>query len=352
VSRSASFLAVPAGRIPALAALLERLEAARRIVLTTHVNADGDAAGSEVAVAAWLATRGKDVRIINPTPFPEAFRYLVDDPALVLDHGQPGTDPFLAGADLVFILDTSEPGRIGRLARRLEGRHVAILDHHPPGATTLSGTALQDPSACATGELVYDLLCHAGLAEPWPRAVIEGLYAAIVTDTGSFRFANTTPRTHAIAGDLLRRGVDPEAAYRRLFATMPFRRIQLLRTALDSLEVDPEFHLSWMTIRAAEMADAGTTAEDLDGVVEYARSIEGTEIAILFRETADRATKISFRSNGEADVSAIARQFGGGGHVKAAGALVGGEPLPTVRERVLDAARNHLRELELHDRKS
>jgi len=342
-------LAVPAARIPGLAAVLERLDTARRIALTTHVNADGDAAGSEIAVAAWLATRDRDVRIINPTPFPAAFRYLVEDPQLVLDHGQSGADRFLAAADLIFVLDTSEPGRLGRLARRIEGRDLAILDHHPPGPTALAGTGIQDPSACATGELVYDLISHARLADPWPRPVIEGLYAAIVTDTGSFRFANTTPRTHAIAGDLLRRGIDPEAAYRRLFATMPYRRIQLLRTALESLEVDPEYHLSWMTIRAADMSDAGTTAEDLDGVVEFARSVEGTEIAILFRETADRATKISFRSNGEADVSAIARQFGGGGHVKAAGALVGGEPLDTVRERVLDAARNHLRELELHD---
>jgi phosphoesterase RecJ-like protein len=116
------------------------------------------------------------------------------------------------------------------------------------------------------------------------------------------------------------------------------RRIQLLRAALDNLEADSAVPLTWLTVTREAMSESNATSEDLEGLVEYARSIEGTELAILFRETSDGATKISFRSNGEIDVNVLARKFGGGGHVKAAGALVG-EPLEQARARALDAAR-------------
>src|SRR5207248_10383844 len=130
-----------------------------------------------------------------------------------------------------------------------------------------------------------------------------------------FSFSNTTPRTHLITADLLRRGVDPEEMYRRIFATVPLRRVQLLRAALEHLEVDADAHLAWISVPRSAMDDANATSEDLDGLVEHARSIEGTEVAILFRETSDGGTKVSLRSNGAVDVNAIARKFGGGGHI-------------------------------------
>jgi phosphoesterase RecJ-like protein len=141
---------------------------------------------------------------------------------------------------------------------------------------------------------------------------------------------------------MIARGVDPELMYRRLYGTVPMRRMQLLRAALDNLEADPELPLTWLTVTRDAMQQSKASSEDLEGLVEYARSIEGTEVAILFRETNDGATKISFRSNGEIDVNAVARQFGGGGHVKAAGALVG-EPLESARSKALDAVRASLR---------
>ena len=194
-----------------------------------------------------------------------------------------------------------------------------------------------DTEACATGELVYDLLKVAEF-DDWNQQVVEAIYTAIITDTGSFRFSNTTPRTHAIAGEMIRLGVDPEVMYRRLYGTVPLRRMALLRNALEHLEVDKELPLSWISITREAMQASGATSEDLDGMVEYARSIEGTELAILFRETSDGGTKISFRATGDTDVNELARQFGGGGHVKAAGALIS-DPLPKARERVLEAAR-------------
>lgn len=333
---------VPVQRRAAVAEVLSTLEGRSRVVLTTHVNADGDGTGSQAAVAAWLAARGVQVHIVNPTPFPDLFRFLLDDDSIVADAGTVAAETALRHAELLIVLDTAEPGRIGRLAKWSRQLETVIVDHHVRGDDILQGATLMDASACATGELVVDLLVSAGVERPWPRQVLEGIYTAIVTDTGSFRFSNTTRRAHAIAGDLIQQGVDPEQMYRRIFATVPLHRIKLLRYALDRLEVDQEHRISCITIEGGVMERIGATSDDLDGIVEHARSIEGTEVAILMRETSDGATKISLRSAGVLDVNAIARQFGGGGHVKASGALIG-EKLEAAAPRVLEAVRAALR---------
>ena len=332
---------VPAQRVEPLRQLAEVVLAAQKVVLVTHVNADGDGAGSQAAVAAWLREQGRTVHITNPTVFPDAYRYLVDAETIV-DYTDGRATRLIREADLVFVLDTGEPKRVGRHMDDVVRRPLAVLDHHPAAEPGFQGTVFLDPAACATGELVYDLLQVAGYAGSWPPAITEGIYTAITTDTGSFRFSNTTPRAHAIVGEMIGRGVDPELMYRHLYGTVPMRRIELLRAALESLEADAELPLAWLTVTRNAMQASGATSEDLDGLVEYARSIEGTELAILFRETSDGATKISFRSNGVVDVNALARQFGGGGHVKAAGALIG-EPLETARRKALDAARAAIR---------
>lgn len=328
---------VPENRIAPLKQVLEVIEAAQRIVLITHVNADGDGAGSEAVVAAWLQTLGKAVRITNATTFPQQFRYLVDD-GVVLDHTDANAGRAIREADLVFVLDTGEPKRIGRHMDAALTRPIAVLDHHPASVNGFDGVVVLDSEACATGELVYDLLITAGFDGPWSEHIREGIYTAIITDTGSFRFSNTTPRAHAIAGEMIRLGVDPELMYRRLFGTVPMRRLTLLRAALDNLEADPDLPLTWISISKAMMNESEATSEDLEGLIEYARSIEGTELAILFRETNEGGTKISFRSNGDVDVNELARQFGGGGHVKAAGALVAGT-LADACPRILEASR-------------
>lgn len=336
-------LQVPSSRVAPLESIVRILAEHDNIVLTTHVNADGDAVGSECAVASWLEALGKTVHIVNPTTYPEQYRYLVQNPGWVVDLGSPQVSGVLQNAQVVLVLDTGEPKRIGKVASALSGRTVLLIDHHPrsdPGFTT--DAALIDTSACATGELVYDLVSVAGLKAPWPEQLVQALYAAIVTDTGSFRFSNTSPRAHAIAGDLIRRGVDPEQAYKRLFGTVPLRRVQLLRAALDSLEVDPDLPITWISLPRAIMEEAGAGSEDLDGLVDHARSVEGTEVAILFREVADGSTKVSLRSNGDFDVNAIARKFGGGGHIKASGAVLGA-PMATAREKVLSAVRQAMR---------
>ncbi len=332
-------LQIPEGRREALQKVLTRIGSANSIVLTTHVNADGDGAGSEAAIAAWLAESGKSCRIVNPTPFPELLRFMLHDESIVLECDSDAGRKAVLSADLMLVLDTSEPNRIGDLASLVEQTRTVVIDHHPAGPQVVGDLAIQDPTAAATGELVFDLISLAGRA--CPSAAVMGIYVALVSDTGSFRFSNTTPRTHAIASDLLTRGVDPEAVYQKLFATFPRRRLDLLRAALGNLHNEPEIGLSWIVIPASIIDSLAAVPEDFEGLIDHARSIEGTRIAVLFRETPDGGTKMSFRSNGAADVNRIARQYGGGGHVKAAGAVLN-EPIDRAVPSVLEYVRREL----------
>jgi phosphoesterase RecJ-like protein len=329
---------VPEQRRGVLAEIAAALSACQRVVLTTHVNADGDGTGSEAAVAAWLRDAGKTVHIVNPTPFPPLYQHLLHGADIVRDPGHAEAAAVLKSAETMLVLDTSEPRRIGRIASSLGRVRTLVLDHHVAGEGAIEGLTLRDAAACATGELVYDLLDVAGVPRPWSAPVREGIYTAIVTDTGSFRFSNTHRRAHEIAGELIEQGVDPEQVYRRIYATVPLRRVQLLRHALDHLETDDPYPITFISIERGVVETLGVNADDLDGLVEHARSVEGTVVALLFRETADGATKVSLRSAGDVDVNAIARAFGGGGHVKASGALMG-DRLELARARVLTAVR-------------
>jgi bifunctional oligoribonuclease and PAP phosphatase NrnA len=336
---SSDLLTIPDSRAFPLRRLLQPLLASRRLVLTTHVHADGDGAGSQAGLAAWLEDRGIECTVVNPTPFPDFLRFMLHRQDLVADAGTPEAEAALAEADRFVVLDTSEPARLGELAARMEHARTLVIDHHPPGAETVGEVAVQDPAASATGEMIYDLVALAG--DPLPAASALGLYVALVSDTGSFRYGNTTPRVHAVASELMRLGIDPEVVYRRLFATAPRRRLDLLREALVSLETDAAVPATWMVITHETAQRLRATSEDFDGLIEHARSVEGTEVAMLFRETAPGETKISFRSNGAADVNRIAREFGGGGHVKASGATLDG-PASQAVPRVLDAVRRAL----------
>ena len=201
----------------------------------------------------------------------------------------------------------------------------------------------RDPSACATGELVWDLLRQDD-GEIGPVQA-RALYVAIVTDTGSFRFGNTTARSHEIVARLLRLGVDVEDMFRRLFARFTGEGLDLLQRALGSLELDADGRVASLTLTREDVKETGADAEDREGLVEYARRLRGVEVALLFRELSDGRSKVSLRSNGGVDVSEIARRMGGGGHRQAAGLLLDSS-LDETRVRVLDSVRDAVRRLE------
>ena len=323
-------------RFEAIDAVLMALRDKETAVLTTHINADGDGCGSEIALAAWLREEGTEAFIVNPTPLPQSYRFLVPDDSWVVDATSAEAQELCDGADVAVVLDTGEVPRIGRVRRLIDGLPTVVIDHHPSGDRPIEGVSFRDSGASATGELVFDLIHRAG--GPWSAMGDLGMYVAILTDTGSFRFSNTTTTSFRIAAELVDRGVSPDETYRRIYGAVPRRRFHLLESALALLEVDEEGGVAWMTVPADQFDALGAIADDLEGMVDYPRSVEGVEVGLLFRQIPQKGIKVSFRSNGAVNVNALARRFGGGGHVRAAGALIEGR-MDQVRQDVTHATR-------------
>src|SRR5216683_2411945 len=268
----------------------------RRVALTTHVNADGDGVGSEVALWHLLTARGVQAGIANPTPIPDRFHFLVPKGA---DHSERAAREIEA-ADVVVVLDISDASRLGDLARAITHSHaVACIDHHVSGGSLPRGPRLVAPEAAATAELVFDLATVLG----WPLSA--------------------------------------EAA-RAVYVSAPEGRVRLTAEVLETLVVEHDRGLAWVTVPPDALQRHGATADDLDGIVEYPRSIAGVRLALLFRQLANGRVKVSLRSLGDVDVAQLAQRFGGGGHRKAAGASLEGS-LAEAQGRVLAAAREYLK---------
>jgi phosphoesterase RecJ-like protein len=327
-------------RARAAADIAAVLTPGRNVALTTHVNADGDGLGSEVALWHLLKARGHGVSIANPTAVPERFDFLLPEGADQCERAAAAID----AADVTIVLDISDLGRLGDLApivRRSRGP-VACIDHHVSPGSLPPGPRLVDAEAAATAELVFDF-ARALDWEIGPETA-RALYVGIVTDTGGFRFSNTSPRVLHVAAELLETGLEPESIYESVYASAPEGRIRLTAEVLGTLVVEPDVGLAWVTVPPDALARHGATPDDLDGIVEFPRSIAGVRLALLFRQLANGRVKISFRSLGNVDAAELAFEFGGGGHRKAAGAAVSGE-MGEVQERVLGSARRYLRSL-------
>ncbi len=330
---------VSAARTKAALAVAAVLRKAKRITMTTHVNADGDGVGSEIAMVHLLKALGKDVRIANPTPVPPRYQFLVEP---VRQHERTADAvAALRDADCFLVLDIADLGRLGSLAETIRSRAqvTPCIDHHLSAGTLPEGPRLVDSTAAATAELIYDLAAVLG----WPlnTEAARALYVGLLTDTGGFRYANASPRALRVAASLLEHGLDPEGIYEQVYATAPVGRLRLSAEVLDTLVHEPEVGLSWITVPAGAIERHQVGADDLDGLVEFARSVQGTRLALLFRTLANGRIKVSFRSVGDVDVSAFAAQFGGGGHAKASGASISGS-LDQVQQQVLTAARRLL----------
>jgi len=311
----------------------------RRICLTTHVNADGDGLGSEVAMVHLLRALGAEAIITNPTATPDRFRFLFTD---IPDADRSGSSvKELRRADAIFVLDIADLSRLGNLGGTVaeRGVPVACIDHHSAVGNLPAGPRYVDSTAAATGELI--VLLAAELGWQLNASAARALYVAIVTDTGGFRFSNTQPRTLRAAADLLEHGVDPEQVYLDVYAGAPPGRPRLLAEVLQTLVVEEDAGLAWVTVPPGALQRHAVDADDLDGVVEHVRSIRGTRLALLFREMSGGRVKVSLRSVGSVNVAELARQFGGGGHSKAAGVAIAGD-LATVQPVMLEAARRFL----------
>ncbi|MFL5508704.1 MAG: DHH family phosphoesterase [Gemmatimonadaceae bacterium] len=331
-------LSVPQQRRESIERLAQELRAGRSVAISTHINADGDGCGSETALSRLLGQMGIRSKVVNPTPWPDMYKFLLGDD--VRDESDKGAKA-LKDADVLIVLDISDVKRLGVLAEAVRRLTIPklVIDHHLPSDEPPSKLMLADTTACATGELIYDFATCVGLKIT--PDIARALYIALLTDTGGFRFSNTTARCLSIAGQLIASGVEPEEMYGRLYASMPVGRLHLLRDALATLEVDPEYGISWISVAAGAAEQYGLRSEDLEGIAEHPRSIGGTRLAIFFRDLGHDKVKVSFRSTGDVDVNKFAKQFGGGGHARASGALIEGD-MEIVRKKVVAAAREFL----------
>src|SRR5438045_7935293 len=294
---STNGVSIPPERTRAAQDVAAVLAPGRRVALTTHVNADGDGVGSEVALWHLLTARGLRTAIANPTPIPERFHFLVPNGA---DHSERAARE-IESADVVVVLDISDVSRLGDLARAITHSHtVACIDHHISGGSLPGGPRLVAPDAAATAAPVFDFAS----ALDWPLSpdAARALYVGILTDTGAFRFANTTPRALRVAGALLERGVDPESIYEAVYASAPEGRVRLMTEVLQTLVVEPDVGLAWVTVPPDALQRHGATADDLDGIVEYPRSMAGERRALMFRQLAHARVKRRLRVMARGDV--------------------------------------------------
>ncbi|MBE0643027.1 MAG: bifunctional oligoribonuclease/PAP phosphatase NrnA [Bacteroidetes bacterium] len=310
------------------------LHAATHIVLTTHMNPDGDAIGSECALYAAFTAAGKDVRIINCDAAPENLTFL-NGSGQVEAYVPAMHDAIIAGADLLVALDFNDIRRVRQMEqvfRAGTGRKL-VVDHHLD-PKPFADFYFSLPGASSTAEIVYDILESANDTLSYDSAL--GLYTGIMTDTGSFRFDRTTPRVHRIAACLLEAGVDPVTTHRQIFDDYPIGRTQLLGMILAGIERHCDGRVSVLGVTTDMFVQTGTTVEDVENIVNMGLAIRGVEATALLTEF-DGHIKVSFRSRGSITVNDIAGAFGGGGHRLAAGAMVEGVAFSELKERVAAA---------------
>jgi phosphoesterase RecJ-like protein len=307
-----------------LSQVIELIERKNFFMITSHIRPDGDGLGSGLALYWILRQMGKDANVVLKDRVPPGY--------LVL----PGSDEVLVQSDVeetydaAFVIECSDVERPGLPS--LKNQFVVNIDHH---STTIPFGDINwiDSTAAAVGEMIYNLSKALGVEVT--KEIAECLYTALLTDTGSFHFSNTTERTLKIASELVRRGVEPARISQALYYSYPFSRIKLMGLVLSKIERDESGRIAWVTMDREAMEEAGASEEDSDGIVNHALSIDEVEAVAFFKELTPRVYRVSLRSKGKINVARVAEQFGGGGHRNAAGCRIE-DDFEEARRRVIE----------------
>ena len=307
-----------------LSEVVELIDQKKRFVITSHVRPDGDGLGSGLALYWMLTSLGKQAAVVLKDPVPPAYTVL---PGSDLVAVQPDlTDSY----DAAFVIECSDVERPGLPG--LKNEFVVNIDHH---STTQPFGDINwiDSTSAAVGEMIYNL-CKA-LGVEVTKEIAECVYTALLTDTGSFHFSNTTERTLKIASELVRRGVEPARISQALFYSNPFSKVRLLGMVLSTIQRDESGHIAWVKMDREMMYEAGASEEDADGIVNHALSVGSVEAVAFFKELSAGVYRVSLRSKGKKNVAKVAELFGGGGHRNAAGCRIEGE-YEDVRRQVIE----------------
>jgi bifunctional oligoribonuclease and PAP phosphatase NrnA len=302
--------------------VLKQIEQRDGFLLTSHARPDGDAIGSLLALYQVLRQLGKSSHVVMSDPVPLIYSPLPYADVILHSSQVPDSAPQTA---IILECDSVQRTRL----QGLEGRFLINIDHHS-SARNFADVNWIDVNACAVGEMVYRL-ARAANANITPE-MATCLYTAVLTDTGAFCYAGTDEHAFELAQQLVRNGANPVDIAHHVYFSNPTSKMRLLGMALSNLH--REGALAYMHISSAEMERSGGLEEDCEGIVNYALSIQGVEVALFFRELADGRYRVSLRSKGQVNVAAVAEQFGGGGHACASGCAVSG-PLSRSLELIL-----------------
>jgi phosphoesterase RecJ-like protein len=296
------------------------------ICIMPHISADGDAIGSSLALGMALLKLNKTVTVLTEEEIPGVYSFLSGRQLIeVYDSGKTEFDVALA-------LDTGDLDRLGKRVDVLKNSKISVnIDHHPTN-TFFARYNYVESNAAAVGEVIYQLIKL--LDVEMDTEIATCLYVALATDTGGFKFSNTTPVTHRLAADLINNGVNVAEISQRVFDATSLERVKLMGLAINSLEILEDGKVAFITLTDDMLKRAGAKEEDCDGIVNIARNIDGVEVSTLFRQRENGVFKVNFRSKSYVDVSHIANTYSGGGHTRASGCVIRGE-LMEIKDKVL-----------------
>ncbi|MCT4564106.1 MAG: bifunctional oligoribonuclease/PAP phosphatase NrnA [Maledivibacter sp.] len=297
--------------------ILNILRGRKNVIILPHILPDGDTLGSSLALGHVLRHLGQNVSIVLDDEIPSNLNFLVGDNNIMSTNLFLSSNPSL---DLIITIDTSDVERLGDRYRLLDlSEEILNIDHHRTN-TYYGKYNIVDSKASSCGEIIYEIIKE--LVQEINREVATYLYVSLSTDTGSFKYSNTTPKTLRIAASLLETGIDTTYIITELYQNKPFNRIKLIADALSTLEIFYNGKLAVVYVTEKMFESNNITSANADGIVEYARDIKGVEVAVFLKQLAPSEIKVGFRSKYDIDVSAIAADFNGGGHKKASGCTI------------------------------
>ena len=294
-----------------------------KIFISTHINPDGDSLGSAFAMYHYLKKIGKDCRIINHSEVPLVYSFLNEKE--IFNEINDENIAFIKNADLGIILDIGDFYRLGEVANVIEGTTIETIniDHHPLTENDFFTHNFINLDASSVGEILYSYFSSLG-SDIIDKEMMLGIYSAVLTDTGSFRFSNTNQLSHEIAVDAIKMGINISEIYQNIYENSSVSRIKLLGNVIQKLNFDCNGELLWFSLNNDMVKEVDGTNQDFDGFTDFFRGIQGVEIALMLYDLKGKV-RLSFRSKGKYRVNDVAKKMGGGGHPFAAAALVDGE---------------------------
>ena len=314
--------------------LTDLIDKSESIVLSTHVNPDGDGLGSEIGFYYHLMNLNKDCRIINISPLPEVYEFI--DPDKIIETYSTDDNEWLNQVDVTILFDIGDFKRINEIFPQIQNSKIVLFDHHPIQKENPYSVIVLDLGSPATGYMVWKYLqyiCKDDYVLDIKSA--NALYAALITDTGSFRYSSTHSDAHLMAAHLLEQGVKQYEIHRSIYEQRKLEQVKLFSFVIQALEFSHDMKIAWFVIDNEMLSKSGASKGDIDGFTEFVRSIKGVEIAFMIQQVTDTAHRINFRSSGNYIINDVAKMFGGGGHIYAAGARIEDLSTKEIEQQIL-----------------